>query len=500
MNREKKLKYNTIVALLNQIITIVCGFILPRFFLKNYGSQVYGLVSSISQFLGFVTLMELGMGAVVQSALYRPLANRDNNEISRIVISAERFFRRIAIAFLGYTIVLMFIYPVYIQNKYSWWFEASLVLIISISSLAEYFFGITYRLLMMADQVAFITLGLQSIGLTLNFIVCVILMKMGASIQVVKLASAVVLLIRPIGQNIYVKKKYDIDKHILIIDEPIKQKWNGIAQHIAYYVTNNTDTIVLSIMSTLESVSIYAVYNMVVSGIKQLVLTLNTGVQSLFGNMLANNEINELSKRFKFFEWKMHSIVTVLFSCVAILIIPFVMVYTNGIEDANYRQPLFALLMTAAQAAYCIRLPYNTMVCAAGHYKETQISAIIEMLLNLVITILLVSKVGLVGVAIGTLVALAYRTVYLAHYISRGIITYRFRYFWKNLLVDMIVFVLSYGVSSMVSFEPVSYIEWATMAFVVFIFVVLIHILVNIIFYRDYVVSFFYSIVKRGIG
>ncbi|NLA84082.1 MAG: sugar isomerase, partial [Clostridiales bacterium] len=55
---------------------------------------------------------------------------------------------------------------------------------------------------------------------------------------------------------------------------------------------------------------------------------------------------------------------------------------------------------------------------AAGHYKQTQMSAIIEMLLNIIISIALVFRWGLVGVAIGTFIAMAYRTCYLALYLS----------------------------------------------------------------------------------
>lgn len=135
----------------------------------------------------------------------------------------------------------------FIQNKFGFLFEASLVIIISISSLAEYFFGITYRLLLMSDQLAFITLGLQSVGLILNFVICIVLMQMGAPIHIVKLASSIVLLLRPIGQVFYVNKHYQIDKNVTFEKEPINQKWNGVAQHVAYYITNNTDTIVLSI-------------------------------------------------------------------------------------------------------------------------------------------------------------------------------------------------------------------------------------------------------------
>ena len=77
MTREKKLLFNTSFSLVHQVVTIICGFILPRFFLECYGSEANGLVASIGEFLSFIGLAELGVGAVVTSALYKPLANND---------------------------------------------------------------------------------------------------------------------------------------------------------------------------------------------------------------------------------------------------------------------------------------------------------------------------------------------------------------------------------------------------------------------------------------
>ena len=54
------------------------------------------------------------------------------------------------------------------------------------------------------------------------------------------------------------------------------------------------------------------------------------------------------------------------------------------------------------------------MVYAAGHFKETQLSSIIEAVLNIVLSVLLVLKFGLVGVAIGTGTARWKRELYLA--------------------------------------------------------------------------------------
>lgn len=464
MDREKKLKYNTISALINQTITIISGFVLPRFFLQYYGSTIYGLTSSITQFLSVVTLMELGIGAVVQSALYEPLAKKDNRGISEIVISAEQFFGKIAIAFLIYTVALIFVYPNFIQDVGGWFFDASLIAIIAISSLAEYFFGMTYKLLLLADQKAFITLSAQSIAVVLNFIICIILMKLDASIHIVKLSTVLVMLLRPIIQSFYVHKNYHLDKKIKLENEPIKQKWNGVAQHIAYYVTNNTDTIVLSLFSTLENVSVYAVYNMIANGIRQLILTLNTGIQAMFGNMLVNHEYDELYKRFRKFEWLMHTIAVFMFSCVGALIVPFVSVYTEGITDAEYYQPVFAILLTVAQGVYCIRIPYNTMVLAAGHYKQTQMSAIIEMLLNIFISVVLVFNFGLVGVALGTLVALSYRTIYLAWYLAHNILEYELSHFCRCVVIDFLTVLIIGTLTYPLKLGDLSYVSWIVLA------------------------------------
>lgn len=69
LTRSKKLFFNTLAALIDQVVIIICGFILPRMFLTSYGSAINGLQASITQFLGIIVLCEMGVGAVVQTAL-----------------------------------------------------------------------------------------------------------------------------------------------------------------------------------------------------------------------------------------------------------------------------------------------------------------------------------------------------------------------------------------------------------------------------------------------
>ena len=489
MTREKKLALNSISSLAYQVITIVCGFILPRFFLSYYGSAVNGLVSSITQFLGFISLAECGVGAVVQSTLYKPLAERDMVSVCKIVISAERFFKKIAFLLAGYTLALMLVYPLITLRSFDYLFTLLLILIISISSFAQYYLGITYKILLNADQLGYIQYTLHAAALILNTASCVVLMRAGASVQVVKLATSIIFLLQPLLLATIAKKKYAIDHTIRLTEEPIQQKWNGLAQHIATVVLGNTDTVVLTLLSTLENVSVYAVYHLVVNGVKQVVVALTNGMQAMLGNMLAKNEREQLNAAFDRFEWLLHTVVTFVFSATATLIVPFVRVYTANINDADYIVPVFAALITLAQAAYCLRLPYNIMVLAAGHYKQTQWSAIIEAGINIVVSVVLVFRFGLVGVAIGTLAAMTYRTIYLVCYLSHQIIYRPIKFFVKHVVTDCLSVVLLLGViqafSEYFQMAELSYIAWIGLAVKVGVLDMLIVMGTNAVLYRS---------------
>ncbi len=497
MNRKNKLYLNTGFAIINQVVTLICGFILPKLYISYFGSSVNGLVSSITQFLGFIALGELGVGAVVQSSLYKPLAYKDNFELSKIIISSEKFFRKLSFILAIYIIGLCIFYPLLVNKNFSYEFTFILILAISISSFAQYFFGMTYQLLLNADQRSYVPLGVNALSLILNTIVCVILIKLEFSIQFIKLISSLIFLLRPLFLMIYVKRNYNLNKKIVITKEPIKQKWNGVAQHISTVVLNNTDIIVLTLFSSLDNVSVYAIYNLVVTGVKQAFLTLTTGISSLIGNMLAKDEIELLNKTFSKLEWLIHTGCALLFGITLVLIVPFVEVYTVGINDVNYIVPVFGWLITLAQAIYCIRIPYNIVVLAAGHYKQTQVSAIVEMCINIIVSCVLVIRFGLVGVAIGTLLAMSYRTIYFSWYLSKNILFRSIKYFYKHVFVDIISIILIFGLTSSIRMTQITYIAWVIYATKVGFVALIIVLVINILLYREIIISFVKDILNK---
>lgn len=493
-DRKTRLAYNTFSSLLYQVSTVICGFILPRLILSVYGSNVNGLVNSISQFLGIISFLELGVGAVVQSSLYKPLAEHNEDQISKILKSANKFFRTIGTILLVYVILLVFFYPKFAKQSFDYSYTAILIVAISLSLFAQYYFGIVNRILLTADQRGYIQYNAQTVSVILNTLICFFLIRAEFSIQIVKLTTSVIYLLQPFVIYLYVRHHYNINRKISYTEEPIKQKWNGIAQHVAAVVIDGTDIVILTLFDSLSAVSIYSVYSLVVSGIKQLFQSTTNGVQSLMGELWAKGEEKKLKELFGWTEWLIHTGTVFLFGVTAIAIVPFVTVYTKGISDANYIQALFAALLVAAHAGHCLRLPYNILILAAGHYKQTQSNYIIATLLNIVISILTVNRFGLIGVAIGTLVAMCYQTIWMAIYDSRNLIKWPLKNFVKQVLVDILTIAIMVVSTINIKMNAISYGAWILYAFIVSIISIIIIILVNLVFYKSNLIRIYKEI------
>ena len=483
--RNKRLAYNTISAVAYQIISIICGFILPRLILVHYGSGVNGLVNSITHFLQVITFLDLGVGAVIQSALYKPLAENDNKQISEIISAAIKFFKKIAIALVIYIVFLCIFYPNYVAKDYSDLFSVLLILAIGISIFSENYIGVVDRILLSADQRGYVHYTVRIITIIVNTGLCALLINLNVSIQVVKFTTSIIFLFRPLFIRMYVNKKYSINRREYYNEEPIKQKWNGVAQHVSAVVLDQTDIIVLTTFSTLANVSIYSVYHLVVYGVKNVLWAATNGIQSLLGEIIAKDEKENLKRVFRGCEWTLHTASTYFFSCTAILIIPFVELYTYGVTDIEYIQPLFAVLITSAHAIHCLRLPYNILILAAGHYKQTQSNYIISALINIIVSILAVEKFGLIGVAIGTICAMLYQTIWMAYYDAKNILKISMSNFFKQLLVDLCVVMCSVGATSFIKMGQVSVVSFLIMTIEILVISLIITFCINWMFYKE---------------
>lgn len=447
-SRLKKATYSVLFLGLYQVVVFLCNLILPRFILVAYGSEYNGIVSSITQFLNFISILRLGVAGATRVELYKSLATNDTRQMSAIVKATEIFMRKIAIVFVVYLAVLAIAYPEIVKTSYSVLEVGSLVVIIGLGTFAQYFFGITYSTLLQADQRLYVYNIIQIVATILNTVIACVLIKIGCSIQIVKLTSSIVFTASPIVLNIYVTRQYKLDKTMPPDKTALNRRGDVVAHSIANIIHDNTDVVVLTLLTNAKVVSIYTVYNLVMNGLKQLMTIFVSGLESAFGDMWVKKETDKMYDNLSRYEFFMYSFVSIVFSCAFVLIIPFVEIYTSGVTDINYIIPIYAELAVIAQAFYCIRMPYLTVVQAAGHYKQTRNGAFTEAFINIVISILLTLRIGIMGVVIGTLAANIFRTIQYSLYMSQKLLPRSVwevlkRLLWTTLNFSLIILIFS---------------------------------------------------------
>lgn len=494
MNKSLTLK-NVYSSVFLQLVTIINGLVVPRIVLVHFGSDVNGLVSSITQLLSYITIFEGGIGAVIMSALYKPLAENDWNTVSSIIVASRSFFRKLGILFIAYVLVLSFIGSKLLWNEFDYYYVVSLIIIISLHLFIQYYYSVSYKILLNADRKVFIVSSIQTVFVLLNLLFSIIVALVYPEIHLLKLVNIIAYIVQPLFFYWYTKRNYDIDLKVSPNLEAIEQRWDGFGQNLSYVIGLNTDITVLTVFSTLSNVSIYSVFNLVIIALKNLVGSVSSAIVPTMGRSLVSNSKEEIEKVFNLYESSIGLISSFLFTSGACLINRFVRVYTLGINDANYNQPMFGVILMLAIFISSVRDPYINIANAAGHFKKIARYSYFEVLINIVVSISLVFKYGLLGVAFGTLISSLYRYGAQIIYLNKNIIN---RPIWKaikSISSYLLIFIFGYSISICIDFgECNDYKTWLIYALITIAINTLLCTIICYFFHKE----LFYKLIYRS--
>jgi O-antigen/teichoic acid export membrane protein len=486
--RAKKALLNTIYGFVYEAVNIACTFVLPRLILTSFGSEYNGAMNAITQFLSVIALFQAGISGVTTAALYKPLAEKNHHEIDVIIKTTELFLRKVCAIYVVFAFIISYAYPYFVDFDRT--FTVFLVQIMSFSTFSQYFFGQTYIFLLNADQRQGYVSAANSAKILLSTLIAVILIKKGYGLLSVKLGSSIVFLITPIFINIYAKKKYMINTNVKPDNSKLKQRWDNFGQQIANFLCSNTDLVILSIMSSVYEVSVYTIYNLVMKGVYGIFQPLVNSVGAAFGDMFAKNQTKLIQKNLRIYELFVFSSSTFLFGVVAASVVPFVKIYTKGVTDVNYEREIFAYIFVATMLFKCYRFPYDSIRSAIGHFRQTRNAAYIEAAINVVLSVALVYKLGIIGAILGTLVAFIYRTIVYAMYISSNIIKRSITIVYKRIF-------LSLAVTTAIAFAPVfvqlpianDFFQWSINSAIISMIAMFLVLSTEMIFFRDDLVN-----------
>ncbi len=479
----KKLSKNMIFSIIYKIIYIITGFIVQKYVLSKFGSDINGLYSSISQFLSYLLLLESGIGTASIQALYKPLANDDWDEANSIMAATKQQYARVCGMFVLLLTALSFLIPCVVAKQVDAVLAGTLTFISGLSSIITYAFLGKYKVLLTADNRIGFVYALDS---CLNLASCagrLVAIKFDQSIVVVQSVLVVSAIAKALIVYIYVKRHY---QKLCFKTKPnnkaISQRWSVLIHQIAGLVVNHTDVTILTVLSTLQNVSIYSVYNYVFSNISNIInTTFSQAITASFGRLTAGSQEN-YNKAFKLFETLFNWILFAILSTALTMILPFISLYTASLEDTkDYMVPVIAILFCVCQIMNLVRIPAITTINAYGWFKATQKGAIIEAIINIVVSLSLVPFLGMKGLLLGTVASYFFRTQDLILFVYKkcGI---KYRRLVSVFLGNLVgIFAVNFVTFYMYPIKVTGWFDWIFKAFAVFVVNLIIFFTINYI-------------------
>jgi len=478
--RAKKSFKNLIFNFFQQLVGIITNLILPPLIISKFGSAINGLIQTIKQMMSYAQITGAGISAASTYSMYEPLAKKDKKNISGIYNATAKMFNKAGRLFTLIILIIAVVYPFFVNEEINALVTFSLVIIISVCGISEFFVFGKYQSIINADQNNYIIAIAQTIGNLCNILVTVLLIWLDQNIIVVQIGASIIYVARIVILYIYVKKHYKyLDENVKPMFDKINQKNDALVHQIAGLVVLSSSTIIVSIFCGLKEASVFAVYNLVFAGLNTICYIVSTSIYASFGEVIAKKDNKTLINAFNIYEWFYFCMIFVIFIVTYIMITPFIQVYTQGFTDINYVLPWLGILFVIVGLANNIRVPSVTLVNAAGHYKQTRNRAIIEMIINLVGQIVFVNVLGIYGVLVGCIMSYCYRTIDYIIYTHKYILNISPKKTFIRLIINIVMSVLVIICCSFITINVNNYIDWCMYAFGITLFVSLYFIIVN---------------------
>lgn len=227
----------------------------------------------------------------------------------------------------------------------------------------------------------------------------------------------------------YVQKNYSwLDLRAEPDYASLKQSKYVIVHQVSGLIFNNTDVILLTAFCDLKVVSVYSLYSMIFSCVANVIDTICSSVEFVLGQTF-NSDKKRFLQLQEVYETYYLGVSFAFFTITLLLFPSFIRLYTSGIKDINYIDPWLPYLFAALYVLMYARRTSSQIINFAGHFQQTQWRSILESVINLSVSVFLVTQIGIYGVLIGTIVALLYRTNDIIIYTNRKILN---RFPWKT--------------------------------------------------------------------
>ena len=404
MNRTKMIVKASFVSLFMYAITAVLAMLRTRVFIRIYGSASNGAMQLSNQIFNYLLILESGLGAAYLYKMYKPFEEKNLKKINALYKGLSISLKRIAKIMFLVLLVTSFAYPLLVKDNTLSYLKIALILLsIGVRNIIPYYFYLSKKNLLYAYEKKYYVDFIDGMVNILTFTIEIILCKLKIDLLI---TLSVGIVIFYLANNIY---NYILNKSCKeVIKENEKPSFEGnsmtkdiLVHQISSTVNSATDTIILSIMDTLNSVTIYNAYNTIITFPIKIISKLVDNLRASIGKKI----INDLEGTYKVF----NETLALNFFLSAIMTPLFILLANDFITIWIRKEYTLDILCVSAFGLLLVHRTIMPVVYVArdskGLYKESKNYTLMQTIANIVISLLLVHKLGILGLLLGTLVS-----------------------------------------------------------------------------------------------
>lgn len=457
---KKRLVINNILYGFGTKIAIMAlSIVLPRLFIVSFGSEVNGLLSTITHIFTYLALLEAGIGSATINALYRPLDDSDKAQVCGVLSEARAYYRKVTVIYILSVILFAAVYPLVANISISRPTVTAIILLQGVPSCISYYFCAAYMQLLAADGQQYVVDNVDFAIRVGTSLIRIFLVSLGYNIVLVQVGFFIISMLKiPLLIGLTYKRYPWLKLVKTKCYSSIKERGAFVVHEVSTTIFSNTDIILISTFCNFAMASVYSVYNLVFGALNSMINTANAGLGFILGQS-HYKDLERFRKVYDVYSFLYSLIVFVVMTIAYVMITPFVILYTKGVGDVNYIISGLPLLFAAINIMSGFRAVAARLITVSGHAGRTSSHSIAETIINVVASLILINFWGIHGVLWGTVIALSYRMNDIIIYANKVILLRSPIKEYKRFLVFCIVFAASVLLNYRTSISADTYIE-----------------------------------------
>lgn len=471
MGRVQSAAKNIVFGQIGNLITQLLGFILRGIFIAHLGDTLNGVNALYTSILSVLSMAELGIGTALNYSLYKPVAEKNYEKIKSYMLLYKKAYRVIGLVIAVLGLALSPFLP-YLVKQPEGVTVRDLTLyyyIFLFNTVSSYFVAYKYSLVN-AEQKNYIQTNVITITKMITVSLQIIVILTTGNFYLYLLTAAAVELLQKIFVSIYLDRMYPYlkEKNIEKLSKEetgeIVRKTKALVYHKVGDVARlQTDSMIISGFISVTIGGFVDNYKMVMNSAANVVNIIFNSVLSSFGNLIATESKEKQYRLFKVYRFAACWIYGFAAVGFALLLTPLIQLWLGKEKTLAFFVVLCIIIDFYFKGERIVLSNFKT---AAGVFEQDKYLSLIQGIVNLIISILLVQKIGVAGVYIGTIIS------GLIANITKPVIIYRvilekpvkeyFVDFFKFILVLAAVFILLFGIKELLMKE-VTIVSFAVM-------------------------------------